>query len=83
MKHKKIKVIIRNDFAFSKTRQDFSGIILEHKYVKYVYKGLWHRIDGPALIYENNNKHYYIHGIRVTKEEQEFLYDLMKLKGLK
>jgi hypothetical protein len=42
-----------------------------------------HRIDGPALIDKQTGKlYYYIEGEEVTKEEQELLYSLYKLKGL-
>lgn len=37
-----------------------------------------HRIGGPALY----NSVYVINGKRITKEEHDFLYDLLKLKEL-
>jgi len=43
-----------------------------------------HRIDGPAIIDERTGElYFYIDGKKVTKEEQELLYSLYKLKGLK
>jgi len=41
-----------------------------------------HRIGGPARIWDFNIKEYWIHGKMVTKEEHDFLYDLLSLKGL-
>ena len=41
-----------------------------------------HRIDGPAIIHANGEKVYYINGKIVTKEAQEVLYAMYKLKGL-
>jgi len=43
-----------------------------------------HRIDGPAIIDERHGQlYYFINGEEVTKEEQELLHLLYKLKGLK
>ena len=41
-----------------------------------------HRIDGPAIEWNNGVKRYYINGEEVTKEAQEVLYAMYKLKGL-
>jgi len=45
--------------------------------------GKRHRIDGPAMEWNNGDKAYYINGEKVTKEAQEVLYGLYKLKGIK
>ena len=44
--------------------------------------GKHHRIDGPAVEWNNGDKAYYINGVIVTKEAQEVLYAMYKLKGL-
>ena len=50
---------------------------------KYWYlDGKRHRIDGPAVDWANGYKQYCINGERVTKEAQEVLYAMYKLKGL-
>jgi len=41
-----------------------------------------HRIDGPACEYPNGDKEYLINGKEVTKEAQEVLYAMYKLKGM-
>lgn len=43
-----------------------------------------HRIDGPAVIRPLGNvkeKEYFLDGKKISRTEQEFLYDLMRLKG--
>ena len=44
--------------------------------------GRAHRIDGPAIEWINGYKEYWINGKNVTKEAQEVLYGLYKLKGI-
>jgi len=41
-----------------------------------------HRVDGPAMECVDGNKLYFINGEKVTKEAQEVLYAMYKLKGL-
>ena len=41
-----------------------------------------HRINGPACEWTDGYKLYYINGERVTKEAQEVLYAMYKLKGI-
>lgn len=48
----------------------------------YLKNGDKHRLDGPAVIWFDNYKEYYIDNKEVTKEEQEFYCDLHKLKGI-
>jgi len=44
--------------------------------------GKLHRIDGPAVECVDGYKTYWINGKEVTKEAQEVLYAMYKLKGL-
>lgn len=46
------------------------------------YQGKRHRIDGPAVISSIGVKHYFINGKPVSKETQQLLYNMMKLKGI-
>jgi len=48
----------------------------------YCKNGKTHREDGPAIIYFDKKKEYYINDTQVTKKEQEFYYDLMKLRNI-
>ena len=50
---------------------------------KYWYlNGKIHRIDGPAIEFIDSYKEYWINNEKVTKEAQEVLYAMYKLKGL-
>ena len=50
---------------------------------KYWYlDGKRHRIDGPAVDCVDGYKVYWINDVEVTKEAQEVLYAMYKLKGL-
>jgi len=63
-------------------RKDFTGSIrYSNKKIKYFLNGLYHRIDGPALI-DGDFVEYWINGEETTKEAQELYHSLMKLKGL-
>jgi hypothetical protein len=34
-----------------------------------IWEGKLHNTDGPALVYENGKKEYYIHGIKYTEKQ--------------
>ena len=50
---------------------------------KYWYKnGKVHRFGGTAVIMPGDAESYWIDDKQVTKEQHDFLYSIMKLKGL-
>ena len=53
------------DPRFSRRVEDSFGT------VRYYSKGVLHREDGPAIVYPNGNKWYYINDCLM--EEQEFM----------
>ena len=44
--------------------------------------GKRHRIGGPAVEYASGTKWWFINNKKVTKEEHDLLYSIMKLKRL-
>jgi hypothetical protein len=51
--------------------------------IKFHYEnGGLHLIGGPAYIGADGTKEYWIRNKKVTKEEHDLLYNMMKLKGL-
>jgi len=65
-------------------RRKYIGLVYceQYGYIEYWYKGKLHRVDGPAVVWFNGNKEYYIEDKETTKENVEFYYHLMKLKNL-
>lgn len=57
------------NFQVIKTNKNISKIITSYGDVGYYKSSLLHREDGPALIYRNGLKCYYIYGNRRTEEE--------------
>lgn len=61
---------------------DFTGVVEIEKIKYWLVDKRLHRIDGPALETINGYKEYWVYGKRVTKEQQELLFNLMKLKSI-
>ena len=57
--------------------RDDKVVIIESKvenFVLYFKDRLIHRIDGPAIVY-NDQEYYYIQGTLITKSEWTFFYE--------
>ena len=46
-------------------------------------KGYYHREDGPAMIFEDNDCWYYLNGLKYSKEDWELEVIKIKLERLK
>jgi len=44
---------------FFNENEDYTGIIALEEFIIYVVGGLYHRLDGPAVVYWDNSKYYY------------------------
>lgn len=64
---------INADDYFEITDFELSGkglkVISPNRSIKYFFNSLLHRTDGPAIIYENNMKCWYLDGYAYHKEE--------------
>lgn len=60
----------------------FTGVIKYPFCTLYLLNGKKHRIDGPAIIWSDNRKSYYLFGKKITKKQHEFYCDLMKLRNI-
>jgi len=61
----------------TKERVFYNGIVYDLNSIKYIGLGYLHRVDGPAVVYWNNNENfYYIHGKHITKNKHDFLYSV-------
>jgi len=79
---KKITGVDWLEFSF-KEQKNFTGIVKWHSGRKEFFtNGLFHRIDGPAVIRADRFVEYWINGKLVSREAQELYYSLLKLKGL-
>ena len=68
----------------SEIHKDYTGIIEWANGDKFWYFNCkLHRVDGPAVEWVDGDKFYYINGKEVSKEAQEVLYAMYKLKGIK
>ena len=63
-------------------REDGPAIVCVNGYKSWWLNDNRHRIDGPAIEWIDGIKEYWINDKRVTKEAQEVLYAMYKLKGL-
>jgi len=63
-------------------REDGPAVICTSGHKEWWLNDKLHRIDGPAFEYADGDKEYWINGKRVTKEAQEVLYAMYKLKGI-
>ena len=50
-------------------------------YKAYCINGKYHRLDGPAIIWQNGNENYYINGKNLSKEEFETHPERLKFLG--
>lgn len=88
LKKEKAKAISFSEFYnLEEKKENFTGIVYssivnKRFFIHHVVNNEIHREDGPARIFSNGAKYYYINGLSVTKEQQEFYYDLLKLKNL-
>jgi len=57
------------------------AVIYNNKYIAYVIKNKYHRLDGPAIIYSSGEEVYYINGEYLTKEEFEIHPERLKFLG--
>lgn len=87
---KKEKVIYEQGFRAFYGKPCFNAIystsvVLSPYYGKvtiYIRDGKVHREDGPAKIWDNNLKEYFLFNRQVSKKEHEIFCDFLKLKGI-
>jgi len=69
---------------WAEVTRGYTGIVEWANGDKFWYlNGNLHRVDGPAVERTNGVKEYWINWERVSKEAQEVLYAMYKLKGIK
>ena len=70
--------------SWSEVPKDYTGIIEWPNGTKFwCFNYKLHRVDGPAVEWVSGGKEYWINGKKVSKEAQEVLYAMYKLKGIK
>lgn len=64
-----------------KNHRDNNLPAYKHKngHIEYSYNGLLHRADGPAIIYEDSRKSYYINGVFIDVDSDEGLARYLNL----
>jgi len=63
-------------------REDGPAFERANGHKEWCLNGKLHRVDGPAVEFADGYKLYWINDVEVTKEAQEVLYAMYKLKGI-
>ena len=71
--YKKNTDILHNPYCYA--------VICKDGYIAYLIEGLFHRLDGPAVIWDDGDEDYYIHNKFLTKEEFEVHPEKLKYLG--